>query len=94
VARSQFRGTLKRRAYLVHCATVLKAGDEVFDSAEPDQPCGIVAQAAAAAAPQGGFDAIVSMQTSAVDGPGLRLGQADGPVLALLPLPYELLADI
>ncbi len=92
VARSQFRGTLKRRAYLVHCATALKAGDEVFDSAEPDQPCGIVAQAAAA--PQGGFDAIVSMQTSAVDGPGLRLGQADGPVLALLPLPYELLADI
>ena len=92
VARSQFRGTLKRRAYLVHCATALKAGDEVFDSAEPDQPCGLVAQAAAA--PQGGFDAIVSMQTSAVDGPGLRLGQADGPVLELLLLPYELLADI
>jgi tRNA-modifying protein YgfZ len=92
VARSQFRGTLKRRAYLVHCSSVLKAGDEVFDSAEPDQPCGIVAQAAAA--PQGGFDAIVSMQTSAVDGPGLRLGQADGAVLELLPLPYELLADI
>ncbi len=92
VARSQFRGTLKRRAYLVHCATALKAGDEVFDSAEPDQPCGIVAQAAAAS--QGGFDAIVSMQTSAVDGPGLRLGQADGAVLELLPLPYELLVDI
>ena len=92
VARSQFRGTLKRRAYLVHCSASLKAGDEVFDSAEPDQPCGIVAQAAAA--PEGGFDAIVSMQTSAVDGPGLRLGQADGPVLTLQPLPYELLADI
>jgi tRNA-modifying protein YgfZ len=92
VARSQFRGTLKRRAYIVHCSTVLSAGDEVFDSAEPDQPCGIVAQAAPA--PQGGFDAIVSMQTSAVDGRGLRLGQADGPVLELLPLPYELLADI
>ena len=92
VARSQFRGTLKRRAYLVHCATVLKAGDEVFDSAKPDQPCGLVAQAAAA--PQGGFDAIVSVQTSAIAGPGLRLGQADGPVLELLSFPYELLADI
>ena len=92
VARSQFRGTLKRRAYLVHCAVAMKAGDEVFDSAEPDQPCGLVAQAAAA--PQGGFDAIVSVQTSAASGPGLRLGQADGPVLELLPLPYELLADI
>jgi tRNA-modifying protein YgfZ len=92
VARSQFRGTLKRRAYLVHTTSALKAGDEVFDSADPDQPCGLVAQAAAA--PQGGFDAIVSMQTSAVNGPGLRLSQADGPVLELLPLPYELLADI
>jgi folate-binding protein YgfZ len=92
VARSQFRGTLKRRAYIVHCDSALQAGDEVFDSADPDQPCGIVAQAAAA--PQGGFDAIVSVQTSAVAGPGLRLGQADGPVLVLLPLPYELLADI
>ena len=92
VARSQFRGTLKRRAYLVHSSALMKAGDEVFGSADLSQPCGTVAQAAQA--PQGGFDAIVSMQTSAVDGPGLRLGQADGPVLALLPLPYELLADI
>ena len=92
VARSQFRGTLKRRAYLVHCASAMKAGDEVFDTADASQPCGTVAQAAAA--PQGGFDAIVSMQTSAATGPGLRLGQGDGPPIELLALPYQLLEDI
>jgi tRNA-modifying protein YgfZ len=92
VARSQFRGTLKRRAYLVHCAAPMKAADEVFDAADASQPCGMVAQAAAA--PQGGFDAIVSMQTSAATGPGLKLGSADGPPIELRLLPYALLEDI
>lgn len=92
VARSQFRGTLKRRAYLAHCNAPLQAGDEVFDSADASQPCGTVAQAAAA--PGGGFDALISLQISAATGSGLRLGQAEGPALELLPLPYPLLEDI
>jgi folate-binding protein YgfZ len=92
VARSQFRGTLKRRAYLAHCAALLQAGDEVFDPADASQPCGTVAQAAAA--PGGGFDALISLQISAATSPGLRLGQADGPAIELLPLPYPLLEDI
>jgi tRNA-modifying protein YgfZ len=91
VARSQFRGTLKRRAYLVHCAAPMKAGDEVFDAADTSQPCGTVAQAAAA--PQGGFDALVSMQTHVATGPDLRLGP-DGPAIELQALPYPLLEDI
>ena len=32
VARSQFRGTLKRRAYLVHADALLEAGTEVFST--------------------------------------------------------------
>jgi len=91
VARSQFRGTLKRRAYLAHAAAEMLAGQEIFDAADPSQPCGIVAQAAAA--PGGGFDAIVSLQTSAA-GASLQVGQAGGPALQLLPLPYPLLEDI
>ncbi len=91
VARSQFRGTLKRRGYLAHSTAEMQAGQEVFDAADASQPCGTVAQAAPA--PGGGFDAIVSLQTSAV-GASLRVGQADGPVLQLLPLPYALLEDI
>jgi folate-binding protein YgfZ len=35
VARSQFRGTLKRRAFLAHCDTLMNAGDEVFHVSGP-----------------------------------------------------------
>jgi len=92
VARSQFRGTLKRRAYLVHSEAALKAGDEVFLPADEGQPSGTVAQAAAA--PAGGFDAIVSMQISAFEAGDVRLGRVDGPTLTLSPAPYPLLADV
>jgi tRNA-modifying protein YgfZ len=93
VARSQFRGTLKRRAYLAHCEGTAGLGEEVFHARDPEQPCGMVA--AAAPNPAGGFDAIVSMQTSAAAeaGPGnLKLGT--GAALTLMPLPYPLLDDI
>ncbi len=92
VARSQFRGTLKRRAYLVHADAALVAGQDVLHSTDLEQPCGTVAQAAAA--PGGGYDAIVSMQTSAAQGGELHAGGADGPALAIQPLPYPLLDDI
>ncbi|GAB3188306.1 CAF17-like 4Fe-4S cluster assembly/insertion protein YgfZ [Hydrogenophaga aquatica] len=92
VARSQFRGTLKRRAYLAHAEVVPAVGQDVFHASDAEQPCGTVAQVAAH--PAGGFDAIVSMQINAADGQPLTLGTPDGTVLTLLPLPYELLADI
>ena len=98
VARSQFRGTIKRRAYLVHASAALSVGQEVFQSHEPEQACGLVA--AAAPCPDGqGYDAIVSMQTGAAQAEGaaqasLRVGDAHGPALSLLPLPYPLLDDI
>lgn len=92
VARSQFRGTLKRRGYLVHGDAPLAAGQEVFHESDASQPCGTVAFAAPS--PTGGFDAVVSMQVSSASGGVLTLGASDGPVLALLPLPYPLLDDI
>jgi len=92
VARSQFRGTLKRRAYVVHGPVAMAAGQDVFHASDADQPCGTVAQAAPH--PDGGFDAIVSMQVSAADGQALTVGGPSGVPLTLLPLPYELLADI
>lgn len=92
VARSQFRGTLKRRAYRVHGQAAMAAGQDVFHESDADQPCGLVAQAAPA--PDGGWDAIVSMQVSAAGGGRLTLGAADGPLLQLLLLPYALLADV
>ncbi|MFM9901429.1 MAG: YgfZ/GcvT domain-containing protein [Polaromonas sp.] len=95
VARSQFRGTLKRRAYLMHTDSAPAIGQEVFHASDSSQPCGLVA--ACAANPSGGFDALVSMQTSAAADSAygkLTLGAADGPVLSLLSLPYALLEDI
>ena len=59
VARSQFRGTLKRRAYVAHTAGTPAVGQEVFHASDAGQPCGLVA--AAAPNPAGGFDTIVSM---------------------------------
>jgi folate-binding Fe-S cluster repair protein YgfZ len=92
VARSQFRGTLKRRAYVAHSEASLSTGQDIFHSADATQPCGLVA--AACAAPGGGFDAIISIQTSATESGSLHAGAADGIAIRLLPLPYPLLEDI
>lgn len=99
VARSQFRGTLKRRTYLMHTSGTPHIGQEVFHASDSSQPCGLVA--ACAPHPSGGFDALVSMQTSAAasanspdSGGQLTLGSAGGPALAMLSLPYPLLEDI
>jgi len=92
VARSQFRGTLKRRTYLVHSAQVLKAGDEVFEPSDFSQSCGTVVQAAAT---EQGSDALVSMTISAAQGQVYSAAHADEQQrLTLLSLPYPLLEDI
>ena len=103
VARSQFRGTLKRRAYVGYVAAQTAAppnpesnlapsvGQEVFYEGDAGQPCGLVA--ASGADPAGGFAVIVSLQTVAAAG-RLTLGNSSGPPIELLPLPYDLLDDI
>ena len=92
VARSQFRGTLKRRAYLVHAEAPLQAGQEVFHESDREQPAGLIAEAAAA--PDGGWDAIASLQVATAAQGQLAAGSPDGPVLAVQSLPYLLLADV
>jgi tRNA-modifying protein YgfZ len=92
VARSQFRGTLKRRAFLAHSPAQLRAGDEIFHESDASQPCGTVAQAAAA--PGGGWDAIVSMQIALAQSGALSAGGPQGPALSLEAPPYPLLADV
>ena len=92
VARSQFRGTLKRRAYLAHAAAgSVTVAAEVFSASDLEQPCGTVVQVADAS--DGGVDLIISMQISAADGP-VQVGAPEGVQLTLLPLPYPLLEDI
>ncbi len=93
VARSQFRGTLKRRAYIVSSAAPLQAGQEVFDSRDAEQPCGTVASAAQEPG-NAKWLGIVSMRTSASDSPRLSVGSADGAALQLQTPPYALLEGI
>ncbi len=92
VARSQFRGTLKRRMARVFSPVALTAGQDVFTTADPEQPCATVVQCAAR--PDGsGFDALVSGTLESMQS-GWRAGSAQGEPLELLPLPYVLLEDI
>ena len=91
VARSQFRGTLKRRAFIVQSTVPMAAGQEVFSNLDATQPCGLVAQAAST----GDYHvAILELQLSATENSTLHGGAADGPVLSLLALPYALRDDI
>jgi folate-binding protein YgfZ len=92
VARSQFRGTLKRRTALAHSPVALSAGQDVFTPTDPEQPCGTVVLAAAR--PDGhGFDALVSGTLESMHS-GWRVNGAEGVALDLQPLPYALLEDI
>ena len=92
VARSQFRGTLKRRAALVHSPVALVPGQEVFTPDDPEQACATVVLSAPV--PNGqGFNAIVSGTLESMP-KGWHVGSAEGAPLALLPLPYALLEDI
>ncbi|CAN5671194.1 folate-binding protein YgfZ [soil metagenome] len=92
VARSQFRGTLKRRAYLVQADGAVAVGDEVFAGGDAEQPVGTVAQVAPA--PDGGWSALISMQVAALEAGDLHAGTVSGPALRVEPLPYPLLEDI
>lgn len=90
VARSQFRGTLKRRMYRLASAAQPEPGQEVFAANDDSQPVGTVVQSAASAS---GFEALVSMQIAAASAP-LHLGSSTGAALQLLSLPYALKEDI
>jgi folate-binding protein YgfZ len=96
VARSQYRGTLKRRAQVLHGGVPMAPGQELFHSADPGQPAGMVALAGALAAGHGGptgYVALAELKLAALDGGTLHLGAADGPALALGTLPYAFPAD-
>lgn len=91
VARSQFRGTLKRRAFIAQSAAAMAAGQEVYSEADGSQPCGLVAQSAS----DGPVHvAVLELQLSAVQTGTLHLGSANGPALHLHPLPYALREDL
>ena len=91
VARSQFRGTLKQRAFVAQAQGAAQVGDEVWLTGPDAGPVGTVALASPV---HGGVaDVIVSIKLSAQDQP-LAIGSANGPRLGALSLPYALAEDI
>jgi len=86
VARSQYRGTLKRRMFLFDVAAPARAGQEIFHSADPGQPAGLVANAAPS--PDGGSRLLAEVKLAALDAGTLQLGSSDGPPLIRRDLPY------
>jgi folate-binding protein YgfZ len=90
VARTQYRGETKRRTLLLHAQSkeAPAVGQSIHAVSSPDQPVGTVL--AAAAAPEGGFDALACVHLDLADDSELRLGRIDGPALRRLVLPYAL----
>jgi folate-binding protein YgfZ len=87
VARSQYRGTIKRRMHLFATSGSAKAGQEVFHSGDASQPAGMVVNAADTAS---GSVLLAEAKLAALEGGTLHLGAADGPSLQRLELPYPI----
>jgi len=87
VARSQYRGTLKRRAYVVQGPAAMRPGQEVFEETDPAQPAGMVVLAGEHG---GSFAALVELKIAAAEQGALHLERADGPRLQVGALPYAL----
>lgn len=93
VARSQYRGTLKRRMQLLYGApdTPLPLpAQEIFHADDPGQPAGQVVLAAPL--PDGRVATLAELKLAALGG-RLHLGTPDGPELSLGALPYALTLD-
>jgi len=87
VARSQYRGTLKRRGCLLAGAVPFAPAQELFDTADPGQPAGTVALAGSYA---GLHVALAELKIAAQRGADLHLGSADGPPIETLAPPYPI----
>ena len=87
VARSQYRGTLKRRTYLFETDGTAAPGQEIFHSEDPGQPAGLVANTA-----HRGAQSLLLAETkiAALASGSLHLGAPDGPLLRPRALPYAL----
>jgi tRNA-modifying protein YgfZ len=92
VARSQYRGTIKRRMFLFDVDAAAVPGQEVFHSADAGQPAGMVVNAAPQPA-GAGWSALVEVKLAALEAGSLHLGTPDGAVLRLGALPYAVVAD-
>ena len=87
VARSQYRGTIKRRVQVFEVEGAATVGQEIFHSADAEQPAGVVAGAGT----RDGRSVIAAEVKLGTLGEGsLHLGSAGGATLQPRALPYEI----
>jgi tRNA-modifying protein YgfZ len=91
VARSHYRGTIKRRSNIVLGTQAMHPGQEIFSSDDPAQPAGMVVLA-------GSLDgarhaALAELKLASLAAATLHVDSANGPLLTPAPLPYALPAE-
>jgi len=97
VARSQYRGAIKRRLQLAHCPIDLLVnvptgpGSEIFHADDAGQPAGMVVLSAPSIANARRMDFQIEIKTELQAGGTFHLGTPDGPILMLDQLPYPLI---
>jgi tRNA-modifying protein YgfZ len=97
VARSQYRGAIKRRLQLAHAGleqetlTQCIPGGEVFLASDPKQPAGMIVLAAQNPFKIDRIDLQVECKLEALESGELRIGSAEGPLLQIDSLPYPLI---
>jgi len=88
VARTHYLGKVKRRMFRASLQNPASPGTHVYAPETGDQQCG--ALVSVAPSPAGGFECLVSVQSSAVAAGEVHLGAPDGERLGFLPLPYPI----
>lgn len=93
VARSHYRGTVKRRmAYGIAAAAeqpARLAGVDIYNADQPDSPCGRVINAATTG---GQTHLLLEVQLADLHSADFRLAAADGEKISIQALPYAIVA--
>jgi folate-binding protein YgfZ len=93
VARSQYRGAIKRRLFLAKAQTPIEScppGTEIFHEEDPGQPAGMVVLSTPNLNNPLWVDIQIECKSELAQSSKLHLGDASGPSLELGKLPYSL----
>ena len=94
VARSQYRGAIKRRLQLAHASMDSLGGcsiapaTELFQVNDPSQPAGMVVLSSLSPTDPNRIDLQVECKLDALESGEIHLGSIQGPVLKIDSLPY------
>jgi len=97
VARSQYRGAIKRRLQLAHLSEAdfnevqALPGTELFHSNDPSQPAGMVVLSSSSHNDSQRINLQIECKLEALEDGNIHLGNAEGPVLKMDVLPYPLI---